>query len=299
MSDPKQAKPALFPVIDAPTATTKPVSWLDTPPANQSPIRNLFETDADAPLPKSMPSAASYPPPPNPDGPGEPMPIPESRAPAAQARPAPAPQPRAAASRPPPPPPPPAQPDPEPQLDERAFSQLPPPPRLGSLIPGARSAPPPAPSNDYSQAQSEHAEAFASAAVELAVARTAALSELEGQLLDLAVEIASALIERELEREPELHSTLARAALASLGDAERVTLRTSPHAYETICHSLGGHEANVRGVHVQVAADATIPGLGCVVDGDNMRVDATVSERLRAVRRAFEDERRKLGENLE
>ena len=37
----------------------------------------------------------------------------------------------------------------------------------------------------------------------------------------------------------------------------------------------------------------------CVVDGENMRVDATISERLRAVRRAFEEERRKTAESVE
>jgi flagellar biosynthesis/type III secretory pathway protein FliH len=42
-----------------------------------------------------------------------------------------------------------------------------------------------------------------------------------------------------------------------------------------------------------------IPGLGCVVDGDNVRVDATVGERLSAVRRAFEEERRRSQEGVE
>lgn len=183
-------------------------------------------------------------------------------------------------------------------LDERAWSKLPGPPQLGSLIPGARSAPPPA--NDTGlEFLREQREAFANAAVELGIARAATLSVLEGQLLDLAIEIASALIEREIEREPELHGTLARAALSSLGDSERVMLRTSPDAYEAICQTLGGSEVTTRGVHVQVHADATIPGLGCVVDGDNVRIDATVAERLRAVRRAFEEERRKVAESSE
>ncbi|HTU62316.1 MAG TPA: FliH/SctL family protein, partial [Polyangiales bacterium] len=137
------------------------------------------------------------------------------------------------------------------------------------------------------------------AALELAVARTATLTVLEGQLLDLSIEIAESLIERELEQHPELHSTLARAALASLGDADRVTLRTSPDAFEAICQQLGGPETTVNGVHVTVHADDTIPGLGCIVDGESVRIDATVAERLRAVRRAFEDERRKVAESTE
>jgi hypothetical protein len=185
-------------------------------------------------------------------------------------------------------------------LDERVQSKLPPPPRIGSLIPGARSAPPPTAANDSGlELLHEQREAFTNAALELAIARAATLSVLEGQLLDLSIEIAESLIERELEHAPELHTTLARAAMASLGDAEKVSMRTSPNAYEAICQTLGGPEAMVNGVHVMVHADDSIPGLGCIVDGENVRIDATVAERLRAVRRAFEDERRRTAESHE
>ncbi|MET0391258.1 MAG: FliH/SctL family protein [Polyangiales bacterium] len=274
-----KAKPVQFPVIDPPVTS---VGWLDA--NHETPVRKLFELEEDAPPP---PRPETIPPPPA----AAPAPAPAiARAPAPPPAP-PAPPPQAA-----PLPPQPAPDDPEPQLDDKVLSQLPPPPRLGSLIPGARSAPPPA--NDV-YALNEHAEAFANAAVELAIARASELAMLEGQLLDLAVDIASALIEREVDHNPELHATLARAALNSLGDSERVTLRCSPTAFDTVCAALGGPEANVRGVVVQVVRDPSIPGLGCVVDGDNMRVDATVTERLRAVRRAFEEERRKVAENSE
>jgi hypothetical protein len=184
------------------------------------------------------------------------------------------------------------------QLDEKVMSRLPPPPAIGSLIPGARSAPPPA--NDTGQELlREHAQQFANAAIELAAARAAALAGLEGELLDLSIEIASAIIEREVTREPALHAALSRAALGSLGDATQVTLRTSPEAFNTIVASLGGEHTEVRGVRINVLADINIPGLGCVVDGDNVRIDATVSERLRAVRNAFEEERRKTADNFE
>jgi hypothetical protein len=186
--------------------------------------------------------------------------------------------------------------------EERPLSRLPPPPKIGSLIPGARSAPPP-PLNAGNEIDPallrQHEAVFVNAAMELAIARGATLSELEGQLLDLSIEIAAALIEREVERAPELHAALARAALASLGDTTHVTLRTSPEGFAAIREAIGGEKTELRGVRIQLVSDPNIPGLGCVVDGDNVRIDATVSERLRAVRRAFEDERRKSVENLE
>jgi vacuolar-type H+-ATPase subunit E/Vma4 len=213
-------------------------------------------------------------------------------------------------TRPTPPPSSPPEPDfdPEPEPEMRMpardqpvdqhMSRLPGPPRLGSLLPGGRSQPPPA--NDRDEGMHERIQAFANAAIELAIARTATLALMEGQLLDLAVEIAETLIERDVESNHALHATLARAALQTLGsDATNVTLRTSHDGYAAITDALGGDEVEVRGVKVHVVADMAIPGLGCVVDGDNVRVDATVGERLRAVRRAFEEERRRAQENVE
>jgi hypothetical protein len=184
------------------------------------------------------------------------------------------------------------------EMSDDAMGRLPPPPRIGSLLPGGRSNPPPA-SDPRDDILAEHIQAFASAAIELAIARSATLAVLEGQLLDLSIEVAEALIEREVEADPKLHGALARAALQSLGDATHVTLRTSLDGFEAVVAALGGPEVEVRGVRVQIVADAAIPGLGCVVDGDNVRVDATVSERLHAVRRAFEEERRRAAENVE
>jgi hypothetical protein len=284
MSEAKaQSRAVQFPVLERAEAQRPKALWTSEEAA-AVPVRALFNAD---------PGPALPPPSLSPPAPAEP---PLSAAPPPPS--IPAPPPPTAAATPTPQPPAPELPPIEMTLEERVLSQLPPPPKLGSLIPGARSAPPPANDGGYALMH-EHAEAFANAAVELAIARTATLSLLEGQLLDLSIEIASAIIEREVEREPGLHAALARAALASLGDAQGVMLRTSPEAYETICQTLGGAEANVRGVHLQVLADATIPGLGCVVDGDNMRIDATVSERLRAVRRAFEEERRRAAESTE
>ncbi len=182
--------------------------------------------------------------------------------------------------------------------DVTPSSRFPPPPSLGALVPGGRSNPPPA--NDVaSEHLDERIKAFADAAVELAIARSSTLEAVEGQLLDLSLEIAKAVIEREVEFAPELHSVLVRAALKALGDTTRITLRTSEEAFVAITKVFGGESVDVRGVHVQIIADASLPGLGCIVDGEHVRVDATVAERLRTVRRAFEDERRRKVESNE
>jgi flagellar biosynthesis/type III secretory pathway protein FliH len=312
MSD-KTAKPVQFPVHQEP-APKRP-AWLED--GQGASVRKLFQpaNDESRPAlgsnersvrPSEMPPAntnASVPPP-APQAP----PQPQQRAQPQPQQAAPQPQPAAAADQ--------AQRaaahraveaaaarsehadhgDAEHAPEERSYSKLPPPP----LIPGARSSPPTAAANEAGlELLHEQREAFTNAALELAMARTATLAVLESQLLDLSIEIAESLIEHEIARNPELHSTLAHAALKSLGDTDRVTLRTSPDAFEAICQQLGGPETTVNGVHVTVHADDTIPGLGCIVDGESVRIDATVTERLRAVRRAFADERRKVAESTE
>jgi hypothetical protein len=164
---------------------------------------------------------------------------------------------------------------------------------LGSLVPGGRSIVPP-PMHDLPNLQGDgHAQAFADAVTELGIARAAVLSTVEGDLLDLSLAIASAIVETEVQLNPELHLTLVRSALRALGDCTRARLRTSPEAFKTIVSRMGAESFEMSGVDVQLVADASIPGLGCVIDEEQVRVDATVAERLRSVRIAFEDERRR------
>jgi hypothetical protein len=137
------------------------------------------------------------------------------------------------------------------------------------------------------------AEAFASAVAELTRARAAALAEAERALLELSVHIAEALVERELRDDPTLHRALVRAALAPLEDQRPTAVRASRDAFGAIVDAFGTPAVDVDGVVVPVVLDASLDGLGVVVDGPAMRVDGRVSERLRAVARALEDERRR------
>ncbi len=271
MSDPHRHQ---FPKVDKEKPGTATPSWLERKGQPSGEVKTLL----------SMLQGEPAPPPPPPPQRQAAEPPPSAAAPSS-------------------PPPPHSELPPEPDLralqlpEEPPMNKLPGPPRLGSLVPGGRSNPPPA--SDRDEGLHERTVAYASAAIELAIARAATLAVLEGQLLDLAIEVAEAIIDKEVSAEPELHAALARAALQSLGDAKHVTLRTSPDGFEAIAGAFGGDDIETQGVRVHIVADPTLPGLGCVVDGDSVRVDATVNERLRAVRRAFEEERRRAAENVE
>lgn len=143
----------------------------------------------------------------------------------------------------------------------------------------------------------QRVEAFAEAAVELGALRARALATAEAQLVDLALCLAAAIVEREVEQDPELHLAMARAALRTLGDTDRARLRVSPTAHAAIEEVFEDAQVEYDGVRVELEPDATLDGLGCIADSPRAQVDARLPERIRAARRAVEEERRR--ESLE
>jgi flagellar biosynthesis/type III secretory pathway protein FliH len=139
---------------------------------------------------------------------------------------------------------------------------------------------------------------FARAAASLAAARAQVLSTVERDLVDLSLAIASAVLEREIANDPQLHVVLAHAALATIGDPQGVRLRASRAAHEAISEITGGGPLSWEGIAVEVILDETLEGLGVVAEGEAVRVDARVHERLRAILRAIEDERLRDGGDM-
>lgn len=166
-------------------------------------------------------------------------------------------------------------------LDDVGSYSSPPPPLDASPVPQTRELPP------------EAVAAFARAAIELAAARQTALAEVEHQLLELSVSIASVIIEREVETHPELHGKLARAALSALSASGTPTLRASRESYGAILDVFGEPFVELDGARVRVELDPSLEGLGVVAETAHVRVDGRVTERLRMVLRAMEDERRR------
>jgi flagellar assembly protein FliH len=164
----------------------------------------------------------------------------------------------------------------------------------GSIAPGRLSVTP-----EYILAKKdleEQINAFSQAAMQLAAARAAALTFAEGQLLDLAIAIATVIVEKELEQNPELYRSLVQMAIRALGATEPVVLRASKDSFETILKVFGNEVIHIDGIEIRITLDLAIEGLGCVAESADRRVDATLVGRLRAIRRAFEDERRRATE---
>ena len=131
-------------------------------------------------------------------------------------------------------------------------------------------------------------KAFVHSTLALASEQARVARLLEGELVDLAVHIASAII-GSFEHE-ELAPRLAKEALSLLPCCKTATLRASPDAYQAIVGS-HGERFQHEGVDVRVQLDHQMDDPGCVVETSENRIDARIRERLRMVARAIHEER--------
>lgn len=139
----------------------------------------------------------------------------------------------------------------------------------------------------------EQARNFARAAAELATARAELLENAESEILDLAIEVARGIVEREIDRDQEQHRLLVRAALRPFGDMPSVILRASPEAYDAIHGVFGDTRVEIDGVQIGLRSDSSLTGLGCIAETERGLCDGRLQERLRRVREALDEEQRR------
>lgn len=128
--------------------------------------------------------------------------------------------------------------------------------------------------------------ALAAGAEQLARRATPVLAELEEQILDAAVRIAEAILEREVSRTGDAGVEALRRALALAPTDRPVTVRLHPadHAVITHHHPSGGA---VAGRTVELVADATLRPGDAVAESDITVVDARLPAAVERVRAAL------------
>lgn len=163
------------------------------------------------------------------------------------------------------------------------------PPAPGRPATAARPEPPPTLTHPEIEAKKA---ALQDAAGALLRARANVLADVENELLELAVDIATVLVEDELSSRPELHRTLVRAALAAVEPSEALKVRASRATYEALLEAFDSATVEHGARRVQVELDDTVEGLGAVVQSGGARVDGRVQNRIDTLRRALVDARR-------
>lgn len=125
---------------------------------------------------------------------------------------------------------------------------------------------------------------------ELVNLRTEMIRKTERQVVQLAMSVASRIVQREVAMDRELLIAMARVALDRLGESASARIRLHPEDYAAV-QRLGGDAvqagSGIPGSTVQVVADPVIHRGGCVVESDfgliDVSVDAQVEELTRAL----------------
>lgn len=126
------------------------------------------------------------------------------------------------------------------------------------------------------------------AALALVRARPDVLASVESELLALAVDIATVLVEDELSRRPELHRALVRAALDGLEPGGGVRVRATRATYDALLEAFDQASVDAGRGRVSVELDASLEGAGAIVDVQGASIDGRAAPRLEALRGALE-----------
>jgi flagellar assembly protein FliH len=121
----------------------------------------------------------------------------------------------------------------------------------------------------------------------VAVLRGDLLRGAERDLVRLAIAMAERIVRREIQTDRDAILTMARAALARLGDTAVATVRLHPGDLDAISPRL---EIRTATGPIRLVGDAGIPAGGCFVESDLGSVDATIDAQLRELRAALQDD---------
>jgi len=133
----------------------------------------------------------------------------------------------------------------------------------------------------FEEAVAQAASALEASAEAMRGAREQFLVSLEPQVVELALEIARRILQREARTDRDLVTTTVRNALRHLADREQMLIRVNPADLEGLraqkVRLLEDFE-DVREIMVQ-ADEAISPG-GCIVESRLMQVDARIEAQL-------------------
>jgi hypothetical protein len=112
---------------------------------------------------------------------------------------------------------------------------------------------------------------------ELGALRGELIHKSERQLVQLAIAIATRVIQREITLDSELLVAMARVALDRLGDTSSATIRLHPEDHAAALAARGGELSTES---VKVVADAMVSRGGCYVESDFGLIDLTIGAQV-------------------
>ncbi len=126
--------------------------------------------------------------------------------------------------------------------------------------------------------------------------KAALYSQVEGEVVKLAVEVARKIVHREIQADPDIIRTLVKVALGRVSERSVVTVRVNPIDYNFLLDKRRGWvQEDGGGQEVTLVADKSVERGGCLVQTECGDVDARIEEEFREVERAFFEGQRQVG----
>lgn len=117
------------------------------------------------------------------------------------------------------------------------------------------------------------------------------LKQLEAQTIELAIHIASKIVRKQAEYDPELVHAALRDAMSQLRNAQSIIVRVHPSDEGSVKEKLLAttQACNYEGT-IQTLADDQISQGGCILESSIGKVDAQLETQLDLIRRALTSE---------
>ncbi len=127
---------------------------------------------------------------------------------------------------------------------------------------------------------------YADSIQEISRVRSSLCAQTEKEVVQLAMEIAKKVVNREIQVDRNIIQTLVRVALSRVTEKKSVTVRLNPVDYKFLMEQSHG-KAGDEGCDVSLQSDNSIEQGGCLVETCCGDIDARIGEKFREVENAF------------
>jgi flagellar assembly protein FliH len=136
--------------------------------------------------------------------------------------------------------------------------------------------------NKINALMKQHAESI----LEMGRVKSALYSEVEREVVRLAIEVARKIVHREIQVDRDIIQTLVHVALAHVAEKAPVTVHVNPVDYSYISERQT-ELSHAEGRSLALMADKSIDRGGCLIETDCGDIDARLEEKFREVEQAF------------
>jgi flagellar assembly protein FliH len=128
---------------------------------------------------------------------------------------------------------------------------------------------------------------FAASLEQLALLRSEIVRKTENDLVELAMQIARKLIQREIQIDEEIIVTLVRVALGKLILKNKVTIIVNPLDFEFLKENMPALQGDKHDVELVLKAGAELNRGDCLVESECGNIDARISEQFNEIERGL------------